>query len=231
MRPGVARGGGLPCRLAPPEPRRGRGNRRGDLGGAVRGAGRSRVSCTLCSAPVVRHLSGGAAHLLARGDRGRGCRPCESVSPELAPRARELVAARLPFRDDVGDWHAARAAAGLPVGAHAGAPLVGGGRGDGERVPAARRARATTAPDAHTAGGGPRRPALRGPRHHVAGPSPLVARPCWMLEGPRWCGARSPSSSGSRSEEHTSELQSLAYLVCRLLLEKKKKQNIQHRLH
>src|SRR2546425_7099967 len=28
-----------------------------------------------------------------------------------------------------------------------------------------------------------------------------------------------------RSEEHTSELQSLAYLVCRLLLEKKKKAN------
>src|SRR2546425_4919410 len=27
---------------------------------------------------------------------------------------------------------------------------------------------------------------------------------------------------GQRSEEHTSELQSLAYLVCRLLLEKKK---------
>src|SRR5687767_15405487 len=32
----------------------------------------------------------------------------------------------------------------------------------------------------------------------------------------------SPTSK-SRSEEHTSELQSLAYLVCRLLLEKKKK--------
>src|SRR2546425_3639120 len=29
-----------------------------------------------------------------------------------------------------------------------------------------------------------------------------------------------------RSEEHTSELQSLAYLVCRLLLEKKKSTNI-----
>src|SRR2546425_5661575 len=29
---------------------------------------------------------------------------------------------------------------------------------------------------------------------------------------------------GNRSEEHTSELQSLAYLVCRLLLEKKKKE-------
>src|SRR2546425_9165498 len=30
----------------------------------------------------------------------------------------------------------------------------------------------------------------------------------------------------ARSEEHTSELQSLAYLVCRLLLEKKKKKNL-----
>src|SRR3712207_8174651 len=37
---------------------------------------------------------------------------------------------------------------------------------------------------------------------------------------------RSPSTSAprsSRSEEHTSELQSRQYLVCRLLLEKKKK--------
>src|SRR2546425_13332736 len=31
-----------------------------------------------------------------------------------------------------------------------------------------------------------------------------------------------PANRGRRSEEHTSELQSLAYLVCRLLLEKKK---------
>src|SRR3712207_8878540 len=31
-----------------------------------------------------------------------------------------------------------------------------------------------------------------------------------------------------RSEEHTSELQSRQYLVCRLLLEKKKKTNTQH---
>src|SRR2546425_9587403 len=36
------------------------------------------------------------------------------------------------------------------------------------------------------------------------------------------CEAHSATSQG-RSEEHTSELQSLAYLVCRLLLEKKKK--------
>src|SRR2546425_9393445 len=34
---------------------------------------------------------------------------------------------------------------------------------------------------------------------------------------------RSSISVVFRSEEHTSELQSLAYLVCRLLLEKKKK--------
>src|SRR2546423_4741968 len=33
---------------------------------------------------------------------------------------------------------------------------------------------------------------------------------------------------GVRSEEHTSELQSLAYLVCRLLLEKKKKRCVLH---
>src|SRR3989441_12575492 len=34
-----------------------------------------------------------------------------------------------------------------------------------------------------------------------------------------------------RSEEHTSELQSLAYLVCRLLLEKKKKEKINKTTH
>src|SRR2546425_3597722 len=34
----------------------------------------------------------------------------------------------------------------------------------------------------------------------------------------------------TRSEEHTSELQSLAYLVCRLLLEKKKKKRIKTNL-
>src|SRR2546425_9330321 len=40
-------------------------------------------------------------------------------------------------------------------------------------------------------------------------------------------------ASAGRSEEHTSELQSLAYLVCRLLLEKKKKikNKLYHILH
>src|SRR2546423_9539751 len=42
-------------------------------------------------------------------------------------------------------------------------------------------------------------------------------RSCWSDR--TWPNA----PGGSRSEEHTSELQSLAYLVCRLLLEKKKK--------
>src|SRR2546425_12760831 len=36
-------------------------------------------------------------------------------------------------------------------------------------------------------------------------------------------GATESDVQQQRSEEHTSELQSLAYLVCRLLLEKKKK--------
>src|SRR5205823_9010377 len=38
-----------------------------------------------------------------------------------------------------------------------------------------------------------------------------------------WDGTGQSSATHGRSEEHTSELQSLAYLVCRLLLEKKKK--------
>src|SRR5258707_8894839 len=41
--------------------------------------------------------------------------------------------------------------------------------------------------------------------------------------------ATADSSSEPRSEEHTSELQSRQYLVCRLLLEKKKKMNIRYK--
>src|SRR2546425_7692780 len=39
---------------------------------------------------------------------------------------------------------------------------------------------------------------------------------------------RCASAPGGRSEEHTSELQSLAYLVCRLLLEKKNEKRRRH---
>src|SRR5947209_12047203 len=41
----------------------------------------------------------------------------------------------------------------------------------------------------------------------------------------REVGARPSRRLGGRSEEHTSELQSRQYLVCRLLLEKKKKKH------
>src|SRR2546425_7805456 len=50
------------------------------------------------------------------------------------------------------------------------------------------------------------------------GPAP----PHRLVAGEHQCGAQSLPLR-ERSEEHTSELQSLAYLVCRLLLEKKKK--------
>src|SRR5258707_5082750 len=40
---------------------------------------------------------------------------------------------------------------------------------------------------------------------------------------PTCASSSSASATGRRSEEHTSELQSRQYLVCRLLLEKKKK--------
>src|SRR2546430_5135652 len=46
----------------------------------------------------------------------------------------------------------------------------------------------------------------------------LLPEPLRQVPGPRDPGAR------HRSEEHTSELQSQSNLVCRLLLEKKKKQ-------
>src|SRR5690349_22724744 len=45
-------------------------------------------------------------------------------------------------------------------------------------------------------------------------------------------GAAAPRAAEDRSEEHTSELQSRRDLVCRLLLEKKKKQTAhQHDVH
>src|SRR5205823_15040777 len=51
---------------------------------------------------------------------------------------------------------------------------------------------------------------------------PRAARRPWMGGVQPWPSYRSRASI-ARSEEHTSELQPLAYLVCRLLLEKKKK--------
>src|SRR3712207_8208498 len=45
---------------------------------------------------------------------------------------------------------------------------------------------------------------------------------------PRQGSGDPPSDPNRRSEEHTSELQSRQYLVCRLLLEKKKKKTDTH---
>src|SRR3989441_5838846 len=44
-----------------------------------------------------------------------------------------------------------------------------------------------------------------------------------LVTSTSWFGVPKDKLYVTRSEEHTSELQSLAYLVCRLLLEKKKK--------
>src|SRR2546425_3351035 len=88
-------------------------------------------------------------------------------------------------------------------------------------------------------GGAPRAAAVRASvgagqsrdRLGAAGAAAPRAHPClWAAQGVRdrrrrASGAADRSGSGGqrlRSEEHTSELQSLAYLVCRLLLEKKK---------
>src|SRR5690348_17889832 len=54
----------------------------------------------------------------------------------------------------------------------------------------------------------------KGRRRRGDGICPDIRRPTWRTS--RACG---------RSEEHTSELQSPVHLVCRLLLEKKKKIN------
>src|SRR2546426_6710532 len=51
------------------------------------------------------------------------------------------------------------------------------------------------------------------------------------LADPREQRARRGGEAVDRSEEHTSELQSPCNLVCRLLLEKKKKQQRERHLH
>src|SRR6266581_9453150 len=52
-----------------------------------------------------------------------------------------------------------------------------------------------------------------------SGPADILAGSCSLRRG----GYTAPGRARRRSEEHTSELQSPVHLVCRLLLEKKKK--------
>src|SRR5215467_16095904 len=51
---------------------------------------------------------------------------------------------------------------------------------------------------------------------------------CFLGDGPGDAGGGPVAGGVARSEEHTSELQSPCNLVCRLLLEKKKKTQIQY---
>src|SRR3712207_7301400 len=58
----------------------------------------------------------------------------------------------------------------------------------------------------------------------VVGGTPPTPQPSRATD--RAAASAGRSSGERRSEEHTSELQSRQYLVCRLLLEKKKQENI-----
>src|SRR3712207_8035668 len=89
---------------------------------------------------------------------------------------------------------------------HDALPIWGSTGRPGHRGPAPHRSRRAV-----------RRPASgRGRGHPERGDGP-VGSPPWRLAG--------PPTPPPRSEEHTSELQSRQYLVCRLLLEKKKNTN------
>src|ERR1035437_10877077 len=55
----------------------------------------------------------------------------------------------------------------------------------------------------------------------LSAPSETVSPSSWSTS----CSVRTSSLACTRSEEHTSELQSRQYLVCRLLLDKKKQRN------
>src|SRR3712207_7260025 len=77
-------------------------------------------------------------------------------------------------------------------------------------------------------GRGPR-PAAHRPRGGRAGEADRARRPPGEEEDGRGQPAPRRLHRQERSEEHTSELQSRQYLVCRLLLEKKKK--TQYNIH
>src|SRR3712207_7393791 len=67
------------------------------------------------------------------------------------------------------------------------------------------------------------------------GPDEVPSSPHLVLDSAQYMAETDPSDyvgmreMARRSEEHTSELQSRQYLVCRLLLEKKKKLNTHNR--
>src|SRR2546426_11204934 len=72
---------------------------------------------------------------------------------------------------------------------------------------------------------GPQRPQFRNLAQYSSSSAGVTA--ARVVIGPSLGPRRHGSVPSSRSEEHTSELQSPCNLVCRLLLEKKKKQQVQ----
>src|SRR3712207_7078120 len=60
----------------------------------------------------------------------------------------------------------------------------------------------------------------------MPGPMTSTRRSSTILAWPGEAATSDNASAAARSEEHTSELQSRQYLVCRLLLEKKKKSEL-----
>src|ERR1039458_3227321 len=63
---------------------------------------------------------------------------------------------------------------------------------------------------------------IRRPPRSTLFPYTTLFRSNWLGSVRRGWRGRFPHAGADRSEEHTSELQSLRHLVCRLLLEKKK---------
>src|SRR3712207_8773015 len=96
---------------------------------------------------------------------------------------------------------------------HARRPGLVLGCGDRAGADAAARLPPRPAP-----GRGLRRERVSAARAGAARPGPHHLVPARARSGVTW-----GQSSWDRSEEHTSEIQSRQYLVCRLLLEKKKK--------
>src|SRR5687767_15717084 len=90
---------------------------------------------------------------------------------------------------------------------------------------ARRRCRAARGRRGHTVQGARGRGDLDRPVRGARPPGPAEERRDLPVSRRRPTRAARARETGRRSEEHTSELQSLAYLVCRLLLEKKKKKN------
>src|SRR2546422_3099342 len=66
--------------------------------------------------------------------------------------------------------------------------------------------------------------------YRVDGHAPEPPKENWKMAKARMAAeAKDAPESATRSEEHTSELQSRLHLVCRLLLEKKKKNDNTHK--